>query len=144
MPAVVMVTKTGPQNYTPDELILGGQLVEGKDNSRVKVGTAGATRILGVALDDGNAPEAFVSEPTLVNGRPVLNAAPLPKIVSVTRGQEVPVKYSANTKFGEPLVATANGQVGPAGATPDARTIVGRCTAPAGVAAGAVGLAVIN
>lgn len=144
MPAIVMVTKTGPQTYTPDELILGGQLVEGKDNGRVKVGTAGATRILGVALDDANAPETFVSTPTVVDGRPILNAAPLPKVVAVTRGQEVSVKYSAAAKFGDPLVATATGQVGPAGATPDARTIVGRCTAPAGVAAGAVGLAVIN
>ena len=40
----------------------------------------------------------------------------------------------------DPLVAAANGQVTPAGATPDARTIVGRCTNPGGVAAGAVGL----
>ena len=48
-------------------------------------------------------------------------------------GTEVPVQYSANAAFGDKLVATANGTVAPAGATPDARTIVGICTEPAGV-----------
>ena len=41
---------------------------------------------------------------------------------------------SLRTELGDPPLT-------PAGATPDARTIVGRCTEPGGVAAGAVGLA---
>jgi hypothetical protein len=53
---------------------------------------------------------------------------------------ETLVTYAGAATFGQLLIAAANGQVTPAGAAPDVRTIVGRCTAPAGVGAGAVGL----
>ncbi len=76
-----------------------------------------------------------------MNGRPVLAAALLPVNVGVAySGIEVPVTYSAAAVFGDALVATALGQVAPAAAAPDARSIVGRCTAPNGVAAGGTGL----
>ena len=48
--------------------------------------------------------------------------------------------YAAAANFGDALICAANGQVTPAGATPDARQIVGKCTAPNGVGIGAVGL----
>jgi hypothetical protein len=136
-----MVLKQGPKSFQPAELIMGGQLVEARAASRIGVAAAGSAKVIGVALVDGVNPEAISGSPTIVGGRSVLNAALLPTTVAVAYGgMEVPVTYSAAAAFGDALVATANGQVGPAGATPDARTIVGRCSAPAGVAAGAVGL----
>lgn len=134
MSGIPQVTKTGPKTFTPAEPILGGQLVEGRSASRVGVAAAGSTRVLGVAVVDGQSPDALVTTPTVVNGRPQLNAAPLATLVSVAYGGiEVPVTYAANANLGDRLVAAANGTVTPAGATPDARTIVGTCTEPGGV-----------
>lgn len=141
MSAVLQVTKTGPRTYTPAEAILGGQLVEARAGSRVGVAAAGSVKVLGVALTDAINPEVNTGLPTVVNGREVLNAALLPVVVPVAySGDEAPVRYAGAAAFGDKLVAAANGQVTPAAANPDARTIVGTCTAPAGVAAGAVGL----
>lgn len=141
MSAVPQVTKTGPRTYTPAEPILGGQLVEARASSRVGVAAAGSIKVLGVALADAQSPDAVVTTPTIVNGSAVLNAAILPIVVPVAfSGIEVPVTYAAAANFGDKLIAAANGQVTPAGATPDARTIVGTCSAPTGVALGAVGL----
>ena len=138
-----MKFKTGPVTYVPavGTTITGGQLVEGRAGGRIGVAAAGSTKVLGVAITDAISPEALVTTPAVVNGRPTLTAAALPQNVGVvSNGIEVPVTYAAAAAFGDPLVAAANGQVTPAGATPDARTIVGKCTALAGVAAGAVGL----
>jgi hypothetical protein len=146
MPAIPQVTKTGPRTYVPavGQLILGGQCVEGTAGSRIKVAAAGSTRFLGVAVTDARSPEdvnTSITTPTTVDGRLVVNAAPFPVNVAVAyAGTEVPVVYAAAANFGDLLICAANGQVTPAGATPDARTIIGRCTAPAGVGAGATGL----
>lgn len=141
MSAVVQVTKTGPKTFTPAEQILGGQVVEARAASRIGVAGAGSLKVLGVALTDAINPEAVTSTPTTVNGRPLLNAAALPTRVAVAySGDEVPVTYAAAAAFGDKLIAAAAGQVTPAGLNPDARTIVGTCTAPAGVLAAAVGL----
>lgn len=141
MPAVVQVTKTGPKTFTPAEPILGGQLVEARAAGRIGVAAAGSFKVLGVAVTDAQSPDAVVTTATLAGGRPVLNAAILPVNVGVAYGGiEVPVVYAAAAAFGDKLVAAANGQVAPAGLTPDARSIVGTCTAPAGVALGAAGL----
>lgn len=138
MAAIPQVRKTGPKSYPAAGAIAGGQLVEGRAGSVAGVAAAGSVRVLGVALNDAVA--TLVTDP--VNG--VLNTAPTETRVNVARGEELPVTYAAAAVFGDALVAAANGQVTPAGATPDARTIVGRCTELAGVAAGAVGLAWIN
>ncbi len=151
MAAIVQRTKTGPRTYTPVEPILGGQVVEGRaagvitgqggSGGPIGVAAAGSMTVVGVALTDAQAPSALVTTPVVVNGRPVLNAAVLPTSVAVAdSGIEVPVTYAAAATFGQKLVAAAAGQVTPAGAAPDARTIVGRCSAPGGVAAAAVGL----
>jgi hypothetical protein len=148
MPAVPQVTKTGPRTFVPavGQFISGGQLVEATTGGRVRVAQAASVRVLGVALTDAVAPEdlatALAADPTIVQNTPVVNMNPKPQNLAVAYGGiEVPVVYSAAAAFGDLLVATANGQVAPAGATPDARTIVGRCTAPAGVSgAGVVGL----
>jgi hypothetical protein len=143
MSAVPMVTKTGPKTFIPDEAIVGGQLVEARSGGKIGVAGAASVKVLGVALTDAQDPADVVTTP--VNG--VLLAAVTPTVVGVAYGgMEVPVTYSADAAFGDPLVATSLGRVAPAGATPDARTIVGKCTAPAGVvvATNPVGLARIT
>lgn len=142
MAAIPQVRKTGPRTYVPAELIAGGQVVEARAASRVGVAAAGSFKTLGVAVTDGINPEAFTSTPAVVNGVSVLDANQLPGyVVLADSGIEVPVKYNAAAAFGDRLIAAALGTVTPAGVTPDARTIVAVCTEPAGVAAGAIGLA---
>ncbi|MGN7134567.1 hypothetical protein ACTHQY_14975 [Rhodococcoides corynebacterioides] len=134
MPGIPMTFQKGQRTFTPVEAILGGQLVEGRTGG-IGVAAAGSVRVVGVAIADAQPPSALVTTPQTVNGRSVLDAAPLATSVTVvSAGTEVPVKYSANAAFGDKLVATAGGTVAPAGATPDARTIVGKCTEPGGVA----------
>lgn len=137
MPGIAQVTKTGPRTYTPKAgvSIKGGQLVEGTTGGRIQPAAAGSFKVVGVALTDAIAPDDLVLAPTTGgDGRPVLNTAVLPtKVACAYGGIEVPVTYAANAAFGELLIAAANGTVTPAGATPDARTIVGRCTEQAGV-----------
>lgn len=142
MAAIPIITKHGPRTYTPVEPILGGQLVEARAAGRVGVAAAGSLKVLGVAVTDATSPDLLVLTPVVdSSGRPLLNAAPFPPLVPVVyAGDEALVTYSAAAAFGDLLVATAAGQVATAGATPDARTIVGRCTEPLGVAVGAVGL----
>jgi hypothetical protein len=144
MPSVVQVTKTGPRTYVPAAgvSVSGGQVVEARAGGRIGPAAAGSTTFLGVALQDSIAPEQLVTEPTTVNGRPVLNTNITPQNVAVAyAGVEVPVVFAAACAFGAAVICAANGQVTPAGAAPDARTIVGRCTAPNGVSgAGQVGL----
>jgi hypothetical protein len=88
-----------------------------------------------VALADAIAPEQLSLTPTTgADGRPLLNVAVSATTVAVAYGGvEVTVTYAANAAFGDPLIAAANGTVTPAGATPDARTLIGRCTEPGGV-----------
>lgn len=137
MPGIPQVTTSGPRTYTPKSgvSIKGGQLVEGTTGSRIQVAAAGTFKCVGVALTDAIAPEDLVLGPTTgADGRPVLNTAVLPtKVACAYGGTEVPVTYAANAAFGDYLIAAANGTVTPAGANPDARTIVGRCTEQAGV-----------
>lgn len=126
-PAIPQVRQTGPKSYPVAETVLGGQLVEGRVASKIGVAAAGTFKCLGVAIDDAVA--TLVTDP--VNG--VLNTGPLPTRAAVARGIEAPVKYAAAAAFGDKLIAASLGRVTPAGATPDARTIVGECTELAGV-----------
>ncbi|NKS97490.1 hypothetical protein [Prescottella equi] len=142
MAGAAQITQGGPKSFTPTEVILGGQLVEGRDNGRIGVAAADSERVLGVAITDGQSPDTAQSGPTTdAIGRPVVNAMPIPTVVSVAySGTEVKVTYSAAAKFGEALVSTGDGKVGPAPADAPAAAIVGRCTEPKGVAANGVGL----
>lgn len=133
-----IVRKTGPATYTPADnaVVTGGHLVEAVGTDRVQHAGAASVKVLGIAVIDGIAPEDLVLTPTTVGGRQVLNTAVLPTKVSVAYGgEEAPCEYAAAAAFGDWLVAAANGTVTPAGATPDARTLVGKCTQPGGVAA---------
>jgi hypothetical protein len=150
MPAIPVVTQQAQRTYVPGlgSVVYGGQVVEGFTDStrggRIRPAGAGSTRWLGVAITDAQSPEdvnTALGTAGTVQGRPLVNFAPFPQNVAVvSSGAEVPVVYAAAANFGDALICAANGQVTPAGATPDARQIIGKCTAPAGVGVGAVGL----
>lgn len=123
-PAIPQVRKTGPKSYPVVETVLGGQLVEGRTTGAgdsVGVAAAGTFKCMGVALNDAVA--TLVTDP--VNG--VLDTAPRGTRTAVGKNVEVPVTYAAAANIGDKLIAASNGRVTPAGATPDARTIVGEC-----------------
>lgn len=117
--------------------ITGGQVVEKVTTSGggVNVAGAGSTAVAGVALHDAD------PAPSTPAGTIVVN--PVPPTVTVARGEVLPVTYAAAATFGQKLIAAAAGTVTPAGATPDARTVIGECEEPGGVSLGAVGLAYI-
>lgn len=144
MPAIPVVTKTGPRSYVPaaGTTVAAGTFVEGTAAGRIRTAVAGSARWLGVAIQDAQAPEQIVTTASVNGGRPVLNMVTLPQNTAVEYGgSEVNVVFSAAAQFGDPLVITAGGQVAPAGATPAPGSICGRCTSPNGVAgAGQVGL----
>ena len=137
MSGVPQYRKAGPRTYTPasGSTIRGGRVVEPAAGGRIVEAAAGSFKALGVALTDAMAPEQLNSGPTIgADGRPVTAMYALPTTVAVAdSGIEVKVTYAANANFGDKLVCAANGTVTPAGATPDARTIVGKCSEPMGV-----------
>lgn len=150
MPGTPQVKLTGPATYSPLESITGGLVVEARTGAavggvgRCGIAAAGSLKSLGIAIADAQAPEALVTTPTTVAGRPVLNAAPLPTVVGVAYGGiEVKAQYVADAAFGDRLIVGAGGKLTPAGANPDARTVVAVCTNPGGVvvATNPVGLA---
>lgn len=122
-------------NFTVNVAVTAGQLVEpDAATAKVKPATAGTTKVLGVAVTNGYP----------AGSTPVLTFIQQSERVAVERNHEMYVTFAADTLFGDRLIAAANGQVTPSGATPDARTLVGQCTEPAGVLAGAVGRAFIK
>jgi hypothetical protein len=119
-------------SYTPNAVITGGQLVERVAGTRlVQPAGAGSLIACGVALWDVPAARASIQGPQVgdVNG------------LAVVRRVVILVTYAAAATEGQKLVAAANGQVTPAGAAPDARTVVGECFDATGL--GATGLALI-
>lgn len=140
MAGVIPRFTTGPVTYTVVEAVKGGQLVEGRAGSKIGVAGAGSTKVLGVATRDA-VPTVNTAGTDQFGNQVLIVEANVSQFVAVGHAAEYPVTYAAAAAFGDPLIAAANGQVTPAGATPDARTIVGRCTEPAGVASGATGLA---
>lgn len=138
MSAVAVYRKTGPATYSPKQgtTVAGGQVVEATTVAgRIQPAGAASVVALGVALTDAIAPEDVVTTPTTdAGGHPVTALYSLPTTVSVAdRGAEVRVTYAADCAEGTKLVCASAGRVTPAGATPDARQIVGICTEPGGV-----------
>jgi hypothetical protein len=120
-------------SYTANAALTGGQLVERLNGTNlVQPAGAGSVKVAGVVLDDVPAAAAWVGQPIVgdVNG------------ASVVSGVVIPVTYAAAANPGDRLIAAATGQVTPAGATPDARTVIG--VAHEAVGLGAVGLAFIS
>lgn len=134
--------KHGPVTYEVLEAIKGGQLVEARttgDGDKVGVAAAGSLKVLGVANTDAR--PAAANTGTTSDGFPFLDISGLPSQVTVDDNCYIKVKYAADAEFGVALIAAALGTVTPAGAAPDARTIVGYCAEPGGVTANATALA---
>lgn len=129
--------KQGPDSYQVSAAVVGGTLVVADGSSATTVSTAGsaAVNVLGVAGNDA-APIVSQAGNTTSYGDPIVDVSVLPDYVSVYHGVDIPVTYAASCTFGALLMAAASGQVTPfTGSTYS--QIVGRCTQPGGVAAGA-------
>ena len=145
MGGIVPKFVSGPVTYEVVETIVGGLMVEARAGSKVGVAAAGSLVCLGVATTDGQV--ANPGPTTDAFGNTVYSQVNVDQYVAVGgSGAIYPVTYSADCAFGQALVCTAAGKVGPAGAAPDARTVVGQCREPGGVvvATKPIGLAKIT
>lgn len=131
--------KSGPDSYQVSALVKGGTLVVADGSSALTVSTAGAgaANVLGVAGNDA-APIVSQSGATTSYGDPLLDVSALEDYVAVHHGCDIRVTYAAAATFGALLKSAASGQVTPwVSGTDAAGLIVGRCTQPGGIAAGA-------
>lgn len=133
MSGVNPVLFEGPDTVSVNVAVTGGQLVmPDSTTGKVKPATAGATTVLGVALEDGQPASAQTN----------LNFATARTEVAVCYSSvDVRVTYAANAAWGQKLKAAANGQVTPwvTGTDTAPEQIVGICSEPAGVTSGNVG-----
>jgi hypothetical protein len=141
MSAVLPHYGLGPDSYQVSAQVLGGQLVvpDASPASTVSVAGAAAINVLGVAGIDA-APIVSQAGTNTGYGQPVVDISFLPDYVAVYHGPcDTHVTYAAAATFGQLLKAAALGQVTPwvSGADTNPATIVGRCTQPGGVLAGA-------
>lgn len=122
--------------------ITGGQLVEATTGSVVQVGTAGSTKILGVATKDGIGTDASSGTYSPAPVESILDASFPTPYVAVAHGT-FNVTYAAGAvAFGAKLKAAANGAVAAwVSGTDAADLIVGQCAEPAGAAGGGLALA---
>lgn len=134
--------KMGPASLQVATLVFGGQLVE--PNTQ----TAGTTdytvrpaqlafNVLGVAGNDANVLTAQTGSPNSY-GAPLIDISVLTDYTAVySAGYDIWVWYSGQATPGQRLIVdltAAKGTVTAAGASPDARSVVGICTQPGGVA----------
>ena len=131
----------GPANYQVSATVYGGSLViaDGSNATTVSTAGAGAINVLGVA---GNDASPIVSQAGNVNSynQPIVDVSVLPDSTAVhCAAIDIHVTYAAAATFGQLLKAAASGQVTPwvSGTDTLPATIVGRCTQPGGVLAGA-------
>lgn len=148
------VLKFGPISYQASGLILGGQLViptgsTGATAAPPAAGSAqtvmacttanigalanGAISVLGVAGNDANVLTMPGLPSTNTYQQQQLDIAQEPDYVSVYTMGVFNIQYEASCSFGAALIAGIAGGVTPAGATPDARTVIGRCAQAGGV-----------
>lgn len=119
--------------FTCAAAVTGGQVVERVAGSRlVQPAGAGSLVAAGVARHDVPATRSYVGGPQVGDGGELLVADDV--VIRVT--------FANAATEGQKLMCAAAGQVTPAGANPDARTVIG--TAFEAVAGGAVGLAKID
>lgn len=130
----------GPDSYQVSATVYGGTLVVADGSSAATVSTAGAGAILvlGVAGNDAS-PIVSQAGNTTGYGDPLVDVSALPDYTAVHHGVDINVTYAAAATFGVLLKAAASGQVTPwvSGTDTNAATIIGRCSQPGGIAAGA-------
>lgn len=118
--------------YTAASAIVGGQVVERVAGARlVQPAGAGSLIVAGVAMFDIPTSRSVIGGPQVGD----VNA------LTVIRRVVIPVTFNAAATEGQKLICAAAGQVTPAGAAPDVRTVIGE--AFEAVAGGATGLAYI-
>lgn len=132
----------GPITYEVSAATLGGQVMEVDPalNGKIRPAAAGSLKVVGVALADAQpAGSAPTTVPNASWNQPEVAVAFAPCDIDVT--------YTLAANFGDNLITAAAGQVTPLAAvtTPTAadvtntRAIIGYCSEPGGVLAGAVG-----
>lgn len=134
----------GPETYPVSEAIKGGMIVAGHTDGLARKGTAGDTKVLGVAEIDAKPATNPVS--TDADGFETINISQLPTEVVCGFGRYV-VTYAADCAFGKALKAAAAGTVTPwVSGTDAADLIIGYCDEQGGVvvATKATGLANIS
>lgn len=140
MPGALPHNHHGPDSYQVSAQVLGGQLVvaDGSSATTVSVAGANAINVLGVAGADA-APIVSQAGNVTGYGQPVVDISVLGDYVPVWHGVDIHVTYAAAATFGQLLKAAASGQVTPwvDGTDTHPAYIIGRCTQPGGVAAGA-------
>jgi hypothetical protein len=140
MPGVIPRFQEGPVTFTASTTITGGMLVDAVSGGTVAPAGAGSVLCIGVATTDA-IPAATSQVPTVPGASVSINESPITQYVAVASEGVYPVTFAAACAFGARVITAANGQVTPAGATPDSRTVVGICLEPAGVSgAGQVGI----
>ena len=168
MPGALPVLKLGPLSFQVSGLVTGGQLVVPTGSTSSGPPSAGSAQtvmacttanitslangfigVLGVAGNDANVltmPELPANEGSEYPSGydQVVDLSFLPDYVSVYQTGEFNMYYEAACPFGAALIAGVAGGVTPAGATPDARAVIGRCTQPGGVTAAGTALAFIS
>jgi hypothetical protein len=142
VPAVTPRFAAGPVTFAAIAQVAGGQLVDAAAGG-VQPAGAGSMVCVGVAVSDAF-PAATSQAPTVPGAPVAVNLAPYPNQVAVANKGVWPLTYAAAATFGQRVITAANGQVTPAGAAPDARSVVGVCMEVAGVASGAVGATLIE
>lgn len=146
------VNKFGPFSYQASGLILGGQLVVPTGSTNAGPPAAGSAQtvmacttaniaslangfigVIGVAGNDAN----VLTMPALPSANAYqqqqLDISQEPDYVSVYPMGLFNIVFEASCPFGASLIAGVAGGVTPAGATPDARTVIGRCAQAGGV-----------
>lgn len=132
MPHIVEKFKLGPVTYNVGtNTVIGGRFVVpdtvAGDGTIMHAGSAGATDVIGVALDDA---QPLAGQST--SGANVSAAIVRPE-VDVAHVGVFRLEYAATASFGDLLVTSDDGRVQPRAAeTFDA--VVGRCVEPEGVA----------
>lgn len=132
----------GPETHLVSTNLVGGTFVEPDGTTgKVKPSTAGSTTVLGLALGDAAATSGMQAVTQDAWGRNYGGGLNPPNEVAVAyRGSWWLKNTSGGTlAYGTRLISAAGGTFAAAGATPDARTIIGIVIEPAGIANNAEG-----
>lgn len=140
MPDAKTPRHTGPRTYECAEDITGGKLCEARAGGLIAHARPGSLNALGVAATDGTTPDSHRTTTLDVSGVPTATATYLrTRVELIHNGREVEVTYAAAAAFGDKLKAATDGDVTPMQPGDDPRALVGTCTQPRGVPAGAKG-----
>src|SRR5689334_7197217 len=141
MPGVIPAYDRGPVTYEVNATVAGGQLVMPDTGGKIKPATTGAVSCLGVATTDAVPVGTSQTQTVVGTTSSDLMASPISQYVAVAMKGVWSLTAQGAINFGDRvIVGTTSVTVAAAGATPDARTVVGYCVEPLGISNGAKGL----